>query len=311
MPASPPRAERSALVGFAHNPLNRLSDRRDDVAFIDDLATAPQTRCLVLAGDLPLVRSTDNAPDPLFTMAQARELGTPRERAFLGMSEEGALFAVQLAARDAEPAQADGLVQIDLRTLAAQGLVDPAIVGALGQAKSLMYWHARHRFCSVCGAPSRVEAAGWRRVCDACQAQHFPRTDPVVIMLAVEGDACLLGRQARFPGGMYSCLAGFVESGETMEDAVRRELFEEAGIACGRVDYLATQPWPFPASLMIGAIAHSPTRALVVDHTELDDARWFTREETRAILEKRHPEGITCPPKMAIAHHIMRAWVEG
>src|SRR5258708_39210804 len=120
-----------------------------------------------------------------------------------------------------------------MRTIASQGLLVPDLVGILGQAKSLMYWHARHRFCSTCGAPTRVAAAGWRRECDTCKAQHFPRTDPVVIMLAVDGERCLMGRQPRFPKGMYSCLAGFLEAGETIEAAVRREIHEEAGGGAG------------------------------------------------------------------------------
>ena len=171
-----------------------------------------------------------------------------------------------------------------------------------------MYWHQRHRFCSNCGAPTGVTAAGWRRECASCNAQHFPRTDPVAIMLAVRGEHCLLGRQSRFPPGMYSCLAGFIEPGETLEDAVRRELFEEAGTQVGAVRYLASQPWPFPASLMIGCLAEATSDAIVVDHNELEDARWFSREETRAMLEGRHPDGLACPQPIAIANSLMRAW---
>ena len=136
-------------------------------------------------------------------------------------------------------------------------------------------WHARHRFCANCGAPSRILAGGWRRGCDVCGAQHFPRTDPVVIMLVVDGDACLFGRGAAFAPKMYSCLAGFMEPGETVEDAVRREVAEEVGVGVGRVDYLASQPWPFPNSLMIGCIAEALTRELSLDDRELEDARWF------------------------------------
>ena len=178
----------------------------------------------------------------------------------------------------------------------------------LAAAKALMHWHARHRFCSNCGAPTEVAVAGWRRDCPVCKAMHFPRTDPVVIMLAVDGDACLLGRQPRFPKGMYSALAGFVEPGETIEAAVRREIREEAGVACGAVQYFASQPWPFPASLMIGCFAEAESRSLEVDRVELEDARWFSRDEAIALLERRHPDGLTAPTPMAIAHHLLKRW---
>jgi NAD+ diphosphatase len=190
-------------------------------------------------------------------------------------------------------------------------LLPPEELGPLGEAKSLLYWHQRHRFCSACGAPSRMAAGGWRRECDACAAQHFPRTDPVVIMLAVRGDACLLGRQARFVPGMYSCLAGFVEPGETIEEAVRRETREEAGIGIGRVDYLCSQPWPFPSSLMIGCLAEALDEALAIDRQELEDARWFGRTEAALILAGKHPDGLICPPPIAIAHHLLGAFVTG
>jgi NAD+ diphosphatase len=195
-----------------------------------------------------------------------------------------------------------------LRSIALQGLVSAKMVGALAQGKSVMYWHAHHRFCANCGAPTRVTAAGWRRECESCGRHHFPRTDPVAIMLATDGDRCLLGRQVRFPAGMYSCLAGFIESGETIEDAVRREIKEEAGITTGRITYLASQPWPFPCSLMIGCLAEATSRELKVDATELEDARWFTRDDARMMLRNAHPAKLFAPPKIAIAHHLLVAW---
>jgi len=304
--------ERSAHAGFAVNPLNRMSDRRDDAAFIAALAALPVARSLVLSGDIPLLKRAGETHEALFTFAEAAAFGTPRETAFLGCHGEDPIFATLIEAEAPENAQGDeGILQIDLRSMATQGLVSPDTLGMLGQAKSLMYWHARHRFCSNCGAPSRVSAAGWRRECDSCKAQHFPRIDPVVIMLIAHGDECLLGRQARFAPGMYSCLAGFLESGETVEDAVRREVFEEAGIRTGRVDYLASQPWPFPASLMIGCAGQALDRDLTVDKTELEDARWFSRQETNEMLAKTHPAGLFCPPKLAIANLLIHAWANG
>jgi NAD+ diphosphatase len=175
----------------------------------------------------------------------------------------------------------------------------------------MLHWHARHRYCSNCGAATRSVDGGWRRDCPQCQAQHFPRTDPVAIMLAVDGERCLLGRSYRFVPNMWSCLAGFVEPGEAIEDAVRRETREETGIECGRVSYFRSQPWPFPTSLMIGCHARALSRDITVDHGELEDARWFDRDEVAAMIQGRHPQGLTTPPTVAIAYHIIRAWLEG
>jgi NAD+ diphosphatase len=207
------------------------------------------------------------------------------------------------------PGQAD-LELVDLRSIAVQGVVAPMSVATLGQAKAILDWHARNGFCANCGAPTRLAAAGWRRECDNCKAHHFPRTDPVVIMLALDGERCLMGRQRRFPKGMYSALAGFLEPGETIEEAVRREIREESGIECGRVRYVASQPWPFPSSLMIGCLALAETQDLKIDAHELEDARWFDRDEVRAMFEKRHPDGLAAPNRMAIAHHLVRYWLD-
>jgi NAD+ diphosphatase len=301
--------DRSAKTGFASNFLNRLSERRDDIAFIDQLGRDPRARCVIMAGELPLLQRHNGALHALHPLSFAQDLGVIRERAFLGIDSIGPVFALQFESTLAETNPAsDSLTWLDLRTLAVQDLVAADVIGILGQAKSLMYWHQRHRFCSNCGSPTRVVAAGWRRECDRCLGQHFPRTDPVAIMLAVDGERCLLGRQARFVPNMYSALAGFIEPGETVEDAVRREIFEEAGIGIGSVKYLATQPWPFPASLMIGCLAQSLSTDIDLDRTELEDARWFSIEECRMILANQHPDRILCPPRMAIAHHLIRAW---
>jgi len=187
----------------------------------------------------------------------------------------------------------------------------PAHLPPLAEAKAILHWHARHRFCSTCGAPTQSVEAGWRRDCPQCKAQHFPRTDPVVIMLAIDGDSCLLGRSPRFIPGMWSCLAGFIEPGEAIEDAVRRETLEETGIRCGRVQYFASQPWPFPSSLMLGCYTQALTREIVVDSEELEGARWFSRDELARMLLRRHEHGLTTPPPVAIAHHIIRSFVEG
>jgi NAD+ diphosphatase len=221
-------------------------------------------------------------------------------------------FAVALDAAAAEALKAGGAFELtDLRSIAVRGLVEPEHLPPLAEGKALLNWHARHRFCSNCGAATELVEAGWRRECPVCRTQHFPRTDPVAIMLPVAGERCVLGRSHRFQPGMWSCLAGYVEPGETIEEAVRRETREEAGIVCGRVAYFASQPWPFPTSLMIGCHAEATTHDIVIDHTELADARWFDREEVALMMLRKHPEGFSTPVPVAIAYHIIRAWVEG
>ena len=157
---------------------------------------------------------------------------------------------------------------------------------------------------------TQVVHGGWLRDCPNCKAEHFPRSDPVVIMLAIDSERFLLGRSPRFAPTMWSCVAGFIEPREAIEDAVRRELREEAGIACGRVVYFRSQPWPFPSTLMIGCHAEAVTHEIVVDHEELEDAHWFSKDEVTTMLLRKHPDGLTTPPPVAIAHHIIRAWVD-
>jgi NAD+ diphosphatase len=175
-------------------------------------------------------------------------------------------------------------------------------------AKALVQWHQSHGFCAACGARSEVAQGGWQRTCPACGAQHFPRTDPVVIMLVTRGNAVLLGRSPGWPEGMFSVLAGFVEPGETLEAAVRREVLEEAGITCGPVGYLASQPWPFPASLMIGMRTEATSDAITLDPAELEAAVWVTREELVQVLAGLHPT-IRPPRRGAIAEFLLRNWL--
>lgn len=306
--------DRSDSVGFAVNRLNRMTMRRQDAAYLDSVRRSGDARTLVLSDGMPVVKRAGERFDPFFTLSEAAELGAMRETVFLGGfdgdDERSALFASLIERADDAPAP-ESIAFLDIRLIATQGLLPAEIVGPLGEAKSLLAWHARHRFCANCGAPSRLLAGGWRRGCDACGAQHFPRTDPVVIMLVAGGDECLLGRQPAFAPKMYSCLAGFMEPGETIEDAVRREVAEETGIAVGRVDYLTSQPWPFPSSLMIGCVAQALTRDLSLDDQELEDARWFSREDVRQMLTRTHPAGFTSPSRVAIANLMMTAWAAG
>jgi NAD+ diphosphatase len=305
--------ERSARTGYAVNLLDRAANFRDDEARLASWRTAPNARTVVLAGDTVILKGSNDQMDPLFSLPEAAALGRAEESVFLGLNGDSPVFGVAISADHIDMLKTRGdLIVSDARSLASEGLLPPDALGPLAEAKALLHWHRRHRFCAACGAPTHTANAGWKRICSACESEHFPRTDPVVIMMAVKGDNCVLGRQARFNPGMYSCLAGFVEPGETIEDAVRREIFEEAGIRIGRVRYLASQPWPFPASLMIGAIAEALDEALNVDTQELEDARWFSRDEVRAMLDVRHSGGLVAPKPFAIAHAIMRAWaVEG
>lgn len=304
--------DRSQSTGFALNILDRMSAQREDPAFVARLRASTSSRCLVLSGEIPALKLDSGTHDALFTFEEVKALGAASHSVFLGCHGERALFAALIEAASHDNSQERGdLSFIDLRTIATQGLVTPEIVGALSQAKSLLYWHKHNGFCANCGEPTRASVGGSRRECDNCKRHHFPRLEPVVIMLVSDGERCLLGRQERFPPGMYSCLAGFAEIGETLEDAVRREVAEEAGLRIGRVTYFASQPWPFPSSLMIGCHAEALSTDITIDEVELEDARWFSREDVKLLLSRSHPAGFVCPPKLAIANLLMRDWAFG
>jgi NAD+ diphosphatase len=297
-------------LGYSAEHLDRMSERRGDAEFIGELERRVDTIAYLICGELVVLKR--NGPNPQFLPEAAATIAPVHETVFLGTAGDAPRFGWGIDPGEADTLKANpDLLLIDLRSVAVQGLVAAEHLTALAEAKAVLHWHARHRFCANCGAATRSVQAGWRRECPACAAEHFPRTDPVVIMLAVDGERCLLGRQARFISGMWSCLAGFVEPGETIEGAVRREIREEAGIECGEVAYLASQPWPFPMSLMIGCHAAALSTEISLDETELEDARWFTREEAAMMLARRHPERLATPPPVAIAYHLIRAWVEG
>lgn len=244
-------------------------------------------------------------------------------KVFLGLDDGVARFAADVSGwtpePDSEAVQAgflDASVQrhpdfpeggfAELRGV--MTLLTPRDAELVATAKAVLQWHASHGFCSACGAKSDMVQAGWQRTCPACGTHHFPRTDPVVIMLVTKGNSVLLGRSPAWPEGMYSLLAGFVEPGETIEAAVRREVQEETGISCGEVTYLASQPWPFPASLMIGARTEATSEDIVVDPEELEQAMWVTREALVQAFAGLHPV-IKPSRKGAIAHFILRNWL--
>jgi NAD+ diphosphatase len=295
-------------LGYTGSRVDRAAERRGDIVALEQDG---HCRFYAIGSETVVLKNAAAGLDPLFTLAETRDFAGVAEKVFLGRVDGAPRFAIALDAAAIAVLQArEDVTVTDLRSIAVRGLLDTDHLPPLAEGKALLGWHARHRFCPNCGAPTQPVEAGWRRDCANCVTQHFPRTDPVAIMLAIDGERCLLGRSHRFQAGAWSCLAGFIEPGETIEDAVRRELHEEAGIVCGRVDYFASQPWPFPSSLMIGCHAQALTREITIDRTELADARWFEREEVALMLARAHPEEFTTPQPVAIAYHILRAWLE-
>jgi NAD+ diphosphatase len=297
---------------FAGNPLDRASGRRGDATWISDQIAAPGALGVALWNGRLFVEPDGESgrrlaylPAPL----AAGLAGGAERLLFLGLWNDTAVFAVDLEG-PADPASGPlaGMGQFEeLRPLALLLPEPEAAIAAT--ARQMFEWRRRHRFCSSCGHPSDVIDAGWKRVCHACQAEHFPRTDPVVIMLPFHGERCLLGRQEQWPPGLFSALAGFLEPGESIEEACARELAEEAGLRARAVRYHSTQPWPFPSSLMIGLIAEVEDDEGAPDQTELSEIRWFTRAEARDLLAGRI-EGAFAPQRHAIAHQLIRAWAE-
>lgn len=310
-----PRRERSALTGFADNRLDRREDLRNKPDAVSALRHRSDTRITVVAGETPVLnRMGTDELSIWFSHGETEMLGPALEEIFLGMAEDGSpRFGRLLDRALIEPLTArPELLLTDLRSVALKRLVPTDEIGPLGEAKAVLDWHARHRFCAQCGGTTVAGASGWRRECSNCGAMHFPRTDPVVIMLVTRGDNCLLARQSRFAPGMYSCIAGFVEPGETLENAVRRESWEETGLRIGTVRYLASQPWPFPSSIMVGCIAEALGDEITLDMSELEDGRWFSRDEVLQMMEGAHPDGLSCPQHIAIANTLVRAWaIEG
>ncbi|AID34285.1 NADH pyrophosphatase [Mesorhizobium sp. SEMIA 3007] len=304
-----PLREPSQFVGFAGNTIDRQSENRADDS-VDKALADPTTRLLLMnGGRLHLKLGNSGSLDPWFDAAGSEPFKPSFAGAvLLGFSEQGPVLAMPVAI---EAEQLPETVKaIDYRSVYMQGLIDEAAAGAMAQGAALLAWHASHRFCSKCGTQSQMRAGGYKRHCPNCGTEHFPRTDPVAIMLTATREKCLLGRGRHFAPGMYSALAGFIEPGETIEAAVRRETLEEAGIRLGRVVYHASQPWPFPYSLMIGCFGEPLNEDIQADLNELEDCRWFGRDEVRLMLAREHADNLVTPPKGAIAHHLIRAWVD-
>ncbi|NDW03859.1 NAD(+) diphosphatase [Jiella pacifica] len=303
-------SEVSTRTGFSGNTLRRDGELRTAESLADALAHG-EAGLYLSAGGKWLVKTEGSALDARFSVLEARALAADLgEAILLGFDAAGrpALAALVASADDDTPA---GVAAVDLRGIAMEGRLDPDTEGRLAQGAHLIGWHAKNQFCGVCGKPTRSAAAGYRRECTACDNVIFPRTDPVTIMLVHDGEGrCILGRQPRFPENFWSCLAGFVEPGETLEDAVRRETMEEAGVAVGEITFLASQPWPFPCNLMIGCLGLATSRDITFDTTELEDCRWFSRDEVRAMLAGNHPDGLMVPKPFAIAHHLIKAFAD-
>jgi NAD+ diphosphatase len=305
------------MIPFGGNPLNRASEKRIDSTWIESKRRDPSTLIMPMWRLEPFLLGKENAAPPLelglLRVGIADSLAAPDAPCiFLGLDGDLAVFALDISAAD-DPAHKGPLAGLGFFRDARMAGSMVSIKGAalIAQAKAMIDWHQRHGFCPKCGAPTRMMDAGYRRLCDRCNSEHFPRVDPVVIMLATHGEACLVGRGKQFPPGMFSALAGFVEPGETIEEAVRRELMEEASIKVGEVTYYATQPWPFPSSLMIGCFAKAESRDVKADETELAEVRWLERSVARQLCEGKQIDGVKVPPPIAIAYHLIRAFAFG
>ncbi|KZD22898.1 NAD(+) diphosphatase [Tardiphaga robiniae] len=295
---------------FVSNTLDRAAHLRFSDEKLFALEGKSSSRAYVIYRDSLVMKKDGDAQRALLTIDEALKFGANPGTVFLGLRDGDAVFGMGISAPAVEKLLTrDDVVVSELRGMAMQGMVPPEQLSAVAQAKSLVSWHQRHGFCANCGAKSSMAEGGWKRVCPSCKTEHFPRTDPVVIMLVEKGDKCLLGRQKQFAPGMYSCLAGFVEAAETIEDAVKREIFEESGIRCTDVTYYMTQPWPYPSSLMIGCSARAISDEITVDKMELEDARWFDRDEAMLMWKREHPDGLAGPHPFAIAHHLLGRWL--
>jgi len=315
-------------VTFGGSGLDRAAHIRADRVQLETAQNNPKARCVVLWRGKPLVTGEGRDELALVEMdhlvLQAGTMG-PDNLIFLGFGHDQApVFACDIStwkpdnldnsalgqfldpSEQHHPALPETHVFVELRRVMAR--LNPRDAELAAAAKALMEWHRSHGFCATCGAPSKVSHAGWQRTCPTCGTHHFPRTDPVVIMLITHGSSVLMGRSPGWPEGMYSLLAGFLEPGETLEAAVRREVMEEAGVPVGAVSYLASQPWPFPASLMIGCAGEALSRDLTIDPIEIEDALWVTRDEMMTVFAGEH--AILKPARTgAIAHFLLQNWL--
>ncbi len=307
---------------FSGGGVDRVGLRRKDAAWIDDRLMDPGSRVVLIWRDKHFVTVAGDATPVYMPVADARALAGPSATAaLLGLHEDCAVFCADISHVDephSHPALAGRGEFIDIRDVAA--LMGRAEAQMMAQARALLYWHRRHGFCGVCGAPTKAAEAGHVRICTNgdCGIHHFPRTDAAVIMLVVDGERCLLGRRPGRENMMYSTLAGFVEPGESLEEAVAREVMEETGVALRSVRYAHSQPWPFPANLMLGFYADAASTEINANPEELADARWFGRDEVRVLMAARdradaEKAGLAMhlPRPISIARRLIGDWLDG
>ena len=298
-------------LGFINAPSDRAASLRGNSKWLDQQVNSPKSKVIAFIADRPVISVKSEALEIDFAKpSDVLPLIKQDDLILLHLSDNGnAVFAVQLGEEHTDKFITDDAKLIDLRSLAMQAVLPSKDLGALAQARSLLSWHSFHRFCANCGVETIAADAGYRRDCKACERQHFPRVDPVVIMLIQHGENFLMGRGHNFEENHFSALAGFLEPGETIEAATRRETFEETGIEVGEVTYLISQPWPFPSTLMIGVIGQAITTEISADPEEIAEALWFSFEEIRQMLVNKHPGGTTLPPPMSIAYQMMQRYL--
>lgn len=304
-----PSVEPSARTAFSGNQISRNAENRSETSLSEALSDE-HCHAYALSGNRMVLKHDDNVLDPLFAKYELADLMPDYSRAILlGYRENGEPRVAVPVGATAEALEAQYRL-VDARTLYREYLLADDLLGEIAQAMSLAHWNADNQFCGKCGGEMHMRIGGYKRECGSCQHLIFPRTDPVVIMLTVdwEKDRCLLGRGAHFAANMYSCLAGFVEPGETLEDAVRRETLEESSIEVGRVKYYASQPWPMPHTLMIGCYGLAKSHEISRDELELEDCRWFSRSEVQKMLTNESEDGPKGPHKGAIAYRLMYDW---
>lgn len=317
--------KKAETVTFGGSNLDRAAELRGDDQAIADAMADPSARAVLIWRGKPLIHRVRPASLVRLVMDHpACAVADSKAAVFLGREDGAPRFALDVshwAPDDLDPSMLGGFLdpteqhhpacaqdEVFAELRRTMTWLSPRDAELAATAKAVFGWHDTHRFCAKCGSASEMRQAGWQRTCPSCGAHHFPRTDPVVIMLITRGNSVLMGRSPGWPEGMYSLLAGFVEPGETLEAAVRREVFEEAGIRVGQVEYLSSQPWPFPASLMFGCKGEALTRDIEIDPQEIEDAIWVTREEMLAIFAGEH-ETILPARKGAIAHFLLENWL--